>query len=283
MLHTVSVAGLTVTAATKKEILGEVSRRLEQGETTRIVTPYSEFLFAALKSKAIMTMLNSADISLPDGVGMVWAATYLDVPLHSKNIFVRYMRATWQMMYTGASILLRPKSLYKIIPEKIVGADFFINLVDLAAKQNLSLYLLGGYGDVALQTSKKLRKRHPQLRIAGFSNKESTDPSIITDIQAANPDLLFVAFNPIGQDAWIAKHLHELSSVKLAIGLGGTFDYVSGNKAEPPQFLRIIGLEWLFRLITQPKRYRRIYNATIGLILLLIQYKVEHMDETRMS
>lgn len=279
MLHTVSVAGLTVTAATKKQILVYISERLEQNKPTRIVTPYSEFLFAALRDRAVMDMLNSADISLADGVGMVWAATYLNVPLRSKNTFTRYLGATWQMMYTGARILLQPKSLYTIIPEKIAGADFFINLVDLAAQKNLSLYLLGGYGDVALQTSKKLRKRHPQLRIAGFSNKDSTDPTIVADIQEANPDLLFVAFNPIGQDTWIAKHLSELPSVKVAIGLGGTFDYVSGNKTQPPRFVRTIGLEWLFRLITQPKRYKRIYNATFGLVFLLIRYKVQHIQE----
>lgn len=276
MLKTVSVAGLRITAATKKEVLEEIRTRIEQGKQTRAITPYSEFLFAALNDRAVMNMLNSADISLADGVGMLWAATYLQVPLRPKNTLLRYCQATWQMIHTGARILLQPKSIYKTIPEKIVGADFFINLVDLAAEKNLSLYLLGGHGDVALQTSKKLRKRHPQLRVAGFSNKLSIDPSIIQDIQTANPDFLLVAFNPIGQDAWIAEHLKQLPSVKLAIGLGGTFDYVSGNKTQPPKLIRSIGLEWLFRLITQPKRYKRIYNATIGLILLLIQFKVKN-------
>lgn len=283
MLHSVSVAGLRVTAAPKKEVLKEIRTRVEQGETTRIITPYSEFLFAALKDASVMDMLNGADISIADGVGMLWAATYLHVPLRIKNIVLRYLYAIAQMVYTGARILLKPDSIYKTIPEKIVGADFFIDLVDLAADQNLSIYLLGGYGEVALQTGKKLRKRHPQLRIAGFSNKLSSDPSIIRDVVAASPDFLFVAFNPIGQDAWIAEHLHELPSVKLAIGLGGTFDYVSGHKTQPPKFIRSIGLEWLFRLITQPKRYKRIYNATFGLVTALIQYKVRHMDETYTS
>lgn len=274
MLPSTTIAGLKVTNATKAAVLQEIAARLEQGNQTRIITPYSEFLFAALRDPRIMSMLNGADIAIADGVGMLWAATYLHQPLSSTNRAARIIAALWQMVNTGAQILLRPQSIYNIIPEKIVGADFFWDLASLAASTQKKVYLLGGFGDVAGRTAEKLKSAYPEIIIAGTNNKRITDQSIIGDINQAAPDFLFVAFNPIAQDQWIAEHLPKLPSVKLAIGLGGTFDYVTGNKIQPPKFIRAIGLEWLFRLITQPGRYKRIYNATIGLIALLVKYKI---------
>lgn len=284
MLHTVSVAGLTITAASKNEILSEVSARLEQGTSTRIITPYSEFLFAALKNPGIMNMLNDADIAIADGVGMLWAATYLQRPLSATSWFFRMAQAVWLMMSTGAQILLNPSSIYKTIPEKIVGADFFWDLAGLAEKNNKSIFLLGGFGNTNEIVATKLRAQYPQLQIAGTSTANYPgDATLLEQIRNSRADFLFIAWGPIRQEQWAADHMLELPNIKLSIGLGATFDYVAGTRKAPPKFIRSIGLEWLFRLITQPKRYKRIYNATFGLITALIQYKVRHMDETHTS
>src|SRR6185295_7779858 len=100
---------------------------------------------------------------------------------------------------------------------------------------------------------RELLKRHPKLILVGVSGKGPEDPQVLREITEAKPDLLFVAYGPIRQDVWIAEHLPDLP-VSLAIGLGGTFDYIAGIRKAPPRFIRSTGLEWLYRLFTQPSR-----------------------------
>jgi N-acetylglucosaminyldiphosphoundecaprenol N-acetyl-beta-D-mannosaminyltransferase len=285
MLNTLSVAGLRITAASKTEVLTEIAQRLSEKERTIIVTPYSEFLYAALKKPEVMATLNKADIAIPDGVGIQWAATFLEMPIRTRGQAGRFLRACWQVILSGARILLAPDIIKIRIPEKIVGADFFWELAELAHKRELSLYLLGGFHDTNHIVADKLANTFPGIRIAGTSNKQWHDPTLATDVAAASPDFLFVALGPIRQEQWIMDNIEALPSIKLAIGLGATFDYVAGTKKAPPKFIRAIGLEWLFRLITQPYRFKRIYNATFGLIGELVKYKLhpeEAQPETRL-
>lgn len=280
MLQKINIAGLQVTRAIKSEVLAELTGRLDHGMQTSIVTPYSEFLHASIQQPKVRSMLNHADISIPDGVGMLWAETFLQLPLtKSKSKFLRMVHATWQMVSSGAQILLNPQSIYKTIPEKIVGADFFWDLVKLAEHRGDTIFLLGGYGKTTSTVAKILKNKYPKLAIAGLSNANYPGtPELLEDIKRTQSKYLFVAWGPIRQEQWILDNLKHLPDVKLAIGLGATFDYVAGTKKAPPKFIRQLGLEWLFRLVTQPYRYKRIYNATVGLIILLIQYKVSHVD-----
>lgn len=279
----VSIAGLNIINATKAEVLNEIGVRLEKGEQTLVVTPYSEFLYASLVSGDVLRLINSFHIAIADGVGILWASVFLRKPLTTKNIALRTFQCVWQVIVTGANILLQPHTLREVLPEKIVGADFVWDLSQLAEQKSYSVYILGGFGETPAQAAEILVKKFPQLRIAGTSNKQADDVTIVTDIMNAAPDFLFVALGPLKQEQWIVNNIEKLPSVKLAIGLGATFDYITGAKQVPPHWVRQIGLEWLFRLITQPYRYKRIYHATLGLILLLIQYKLGHVDETKSS
>lgn len=283
MLPSTSIAGLIVTKATKQQVLQELSERLARNLSTFIVTPYSEFLYASLKDPQIQKTLNSAHISISDGVGIQWASVFLHKPLTAKNKVLRTLQCIWQVIITGANILVRPTTLQEVLPEKIVGADFVWDLSELAAQKGYSVYILGGFGDTPAHARDILVKKFPQLRIAGISNKQADDPSILEDVSNAEPDFLFVALGPLKQEQWIVDNMHKFPSIKLGIGLGATFDYITGAKQAPPTWVRNIGLEWLFRLITQPYRYKRIYNATLGLIVLLIKYKLAHVDETKPS
>lgn len=283
MLEKIDIAGLQVTRGTKSEILTELEDRLNREVQTSIITPYSEFLYASLHTPTVRDMLNRADISIPDGVGMLWAETFLQRPLVKSNSkLLRALQATWQMVSTGAQILLNPKSIYKTIPEKIVGADFFWDLAKLAEQRGDSVFLLGGYGKTTSSVAKLLKNKYPKLAIAGLSNADYPGtPELLEDIKRTKSKFLFVAWGPIRQEQWILDNLKLLPNVKLAIGLGATFDYVAGTKKAPPRLVRQLGLEWLFRLITQPYRYKRIYNATIGLIVSLIKYKVNQANRDR--
>jgi exopolysaccharide biosynthesis WecB/TagA/CpsF family protein len=179
-----------------------------------------------------------------------------------------------------AAIIFYPKWIKSALPEKISGSDLVWDLSKMAADNNLTIYLLGGFGETARLTSEKLsatinrgRDLNKYLRIASWSNKNPDDKSVVDEINKTGTDLLFVAYGPLKQERWIAENLPKLN-VKFAVGLGGTFDYIAGKRQKPPKFVRKAGLEWLWRLITQPYRIKRIFNATFGLITCLWHYKV---------
>lgn len=275
MLQEVTIAGLRVTKERKSAVLQELTRRLDQNVPTTIITPYSEFLHRALVDREVMTMLNKATLSIPDGVGMLWAHTYLAKPLTLNSALLAYGQAILQMVSSGAQIILNPKSIYKTIPEKIVGADFFWDLVALAEQRGEGIYLLGGYGDTNKTVQRIVQTRYPKIHIAGASTDDYPGTSqLVQDIANSSAKFLFVAWGPIRQERWIIDTIPKMPNIKVAIGLGATFDYVAGTKKAPPKLIRKLGIEWLFRLFTQPYRYKRIYNATIGLICLLVQYKL---------
>lgn len=269
----VDVAGLRIDAITKSELLQQITNRIQARQKTFVVTPYSEFLYASLRDNELRSLFNSANFSIADGVGVLWANLFLSVSFTVKSFYGKILQAWWQVVWTGASILLNPKKIYMHIPEKIVGADLIWDLAALAEKNSFSVYLLGGWGDTTMQAKTQLIKRFPNLRIAGYSNKNHDDASIIDDINAVCPHMLFVALGPIRQEQWISENLSNLN-VTFAIGLGGTFDYIAGTKKQPPKFIRTSGLEWLYRLVTQPSRFMRIYQGFAGLILALVRYKV---------
>jgi|GEM_PF-209823 len=268
-----NVAGLNIDAITKSDFLSQILLRIKQAKKTWVITPYSEFLYHALRDKKLMETLNQADFSIADGIGIFWAKKYLSIPLTAKSFLGKILQAGWQIKYSLLAIFFWPRWIKSVLPEKIPGSDLIWDLAKLANDNNLSVYLLGGFGNTPELTEKKLISKFPNLKISGTSTKNSDDASINDDIKKASPDMLLVAYGPIKQERWIATNLPNLP-VKLVIGLGGTFDYLAGKVLPPPKIMRQIGIEWLWRLITQPKRVKRIWQATFGLILALLRYKV---------
>lgn len=272
-MNKVDIAGLKIDAISKTELLKQVWQRVSENKKTFITTPYSEFLYHILWSPKSLKNLNRADFAVADGIGILWAAKFFSLPLQAKNYWLKILQVAWQAAYTLPMILLMPKKIRQIIPEKIVGAELIWNLCEMAERQGLTVFLLGGQGEVPARAANKLRQKYPNLKIAGYSNKDPEDASVLSSIRALKPDLLFVAYGPIKQEKWIGEHLDELP-IKLAIGLGGTFDYLAGNKILPPLFIRNIGLEWLWRLFTQKERGARIWNATWRMVKMSMQYKL---------
>jgi len=141
------------------------------------------------------------------------------------------------------------------------------------AEQN---FLLGAKNGIAKLTEQKLKKIYPNLSIVGiFSGDadEKGDRIALSIINQAKPDLLFIAYGAPKQEKWIARNLEKLPTIKLAIGIGGAFDMVSGKIKRAPLWVRKISLEWLWRLAMEPRRINRIYNATIKFIWLVLTKK----------
>ena len=205
-MEKIDIAGLKINAITKQELLDSLSQRIQSNQKTWVTTVYSEFLYAGLKDPKIMELLNQADIAVPDGIGIFWAHRFLSIPLTAKNYWLKILQALWQVKYSLVAILFYPKYIHSTLSdgrekvrnsdfqnnednegrqklgEKIVGADLIWDIAKKAAAQNLSIYLLGGFGDTPELVAEKLAKDinlgrivYLSLNIAGYSNKNPND------------------------------------------------------------------------------------------------------------
>src|SRR3989338_6116766 len=256
----VDVLGVKIDALPKGEVLRQIAERLGRGEQTFIVTPYSESIVAAQRDAGFRAILNSADFTLPDGVGVLWAAHF--ARLEIKGLRFKRAEVLSQLIYSLISIIFNPKSIRDPIPEKISGAEFVWDLAGLAAKQNKSVYLLGGFGDTS-QGAGEGKKKNSSSPQGGGGGGEGGE--LIEIINSSGADFLFAALGPKRQEKWIYENRLKLAP-KVLIGLGGTFDYLAGKRPYRPQFWALRGLEWLWRLLTQPWRAGRVLKGVFGLI-----------------
>jgi N-acetylglucosaminyldiphosphoundecaprenol N-acetyl-beta-D-mannosaminyltransferase len=261
MLNKKNILGVDITDATKKEILEYIVKNLENfKEKLFLVTPNPEFLVLANKNIVFKNILSRADLALADGVGLMIAAKIMGKPLK----------------------------------ERFAGVDLVKSLCEAVAEKPITVGFLGGEEGIAEKTAECLRKKYPKLKV-GFVGEEwskdvntrqarvsddaplsdrgpvKSDPSrqgsfsvhaVGSPSSFATPndqraiDILFVAFGAPKQEFWINENLEKIP-VKVAIGVGGAFDYISGKIPRAPGFIRNIGLEWLFRLVVQPWRIKR--------------------------
>jgi exopolysaccharide biosynthesis WecB/TagA/CpsF family protein len=273
-MKALELAGLKIHPFWKGEFLELVLQAARAKKKLWVTTLYSEFLFAALKDKKVKQMLNKADVALLDGIGLVWAHRFLAAPLLSGSYFLKLVIAFGQALLKLFLLLKSSQTVDPVLKERLPGSVLIWDLAAVAERENLSIYLLGGFGDTPEKTATQLLKKFPRLNITGVSSKNPDQPEVIPEIKAVQPDFLFVAYGPFKQEVWIEKHLESLP-VKLVMGVGGSFDYISGERKKPFNWVRVVGLEWLWRLVTQPYRIKRIFNATIGFVFAMIIYKVQ--------
>lgn len=166
--------------------------------------------------------------------------------------------------------MLYPKYCQKVIPERVAGADLVWEIARLAEQKKCSIYLLGGKEGVAMGAAVKLLKKYPNLKIAGaetggqFNNQKpiTNNQKLIKRINGTRPDILLVAFGQVKQEKWLWHNLAKMPSVKVAMGVGGAFDFIIGHARRAPLRMRKSGLEWFWRVIFQPWRLGRIFTAT---------------------
>ncbi len=241
MLRATSILNVKITNETEKNILEYLFQRIRKGsEKTFIITPNPEMLTYAQKHLAYQDKLNSADIALPDGIGLFFAGGVLGEHLQ----------------------------------ERITGVDFLEKLCKESKSLPISMGFLGGKEGVAKRAAECLLKKYPWLDIVFVGeewNKDGFKVASSLQLEASkkidkhptnyqslttNIDMLFVAFGVPKQEEWIYENLPKIS-VKAAIGVGGAFDFISGSVIRAPFIVRLLGFEWLFRLIIQPWRFRR--------------------------
>lgn len=259
---TAKILGIRIDQVTQKQALEKVAGFLDSQKQNTIFTPNPEMLVDAQKDRYFQEVLNSGDLNTCDGTGLVFA------------------------------------SFGKL--KKIAGVDFMLDICSLAQEKNKSVYLLGsGDDDVVKRAAGELKKRFKDLKICGFNKglkiataeagprphggkrledckieyDETGNGDILYDIIMQAPDILFVGFGHGKQEKWIYENLAQMPSVKVAMGVGGGFDFLSGKVKRAPKFMRFLGLEWLWRLILEPWRVKRIFKATVIFLYYFICQK----------
>ncbi len=219
------ILGVPVDNVTQEEALARIETFIENGRPHQVVTVNPEFVMAAQSDAQFFQVLKEADLSLPDGVGLLWAARFLGTPLS----------------------------------ERLAGVDTVRRIASLAAERGYRLFLLGAAEGLAEETAMRLEEESPGLKVAG-TYAGSPDPKeeeeIVEMIRAARPHVLLVAYGAPQQDLWIHRHLGRLE-VPVAMGVGGSFDFISGRAKRAPGWMQRLGLEWFHRLLHEPWRWRR--------------------------
>lgn len=238
---TVTVLGMPVSAITYDAWLDQIEAWMhDPPEMTRhVCTINPEMVMIARRDPIFRQVLRRADVTVPDGVGLLWAARHLGQPL----------------------------------TERVTGSDGVPRIAERAAEAGWKLFLLGAADGVAARTAEILMARYPGLKIAGTyagSPKPEDEDAIVERVNASGADILFVAYGAPEQDKWIARNLPRLDAT-MAMGVGGSFDFIAGILPRAPLWMRNAGLEWLYRLYLQPRRIGRMLRLPRFALLVLLK------------
>ncbi|GFR39188.1 N-acetylmannosaminyltransferase [Insulibacter thermoxylanivorax] len=207
------------------ETANYMEHMIERKRPQQVVTINPIMIMEGLKNPDFRRVLEEADLNVPDGAGVVWAS----------------------------KVVKRP------VTERVAGIDLMLEMLARAERNRYRVFLLGADRDTIVLAVAKIRERYPNIEIVGYRNgyfQEEQDEEVIAQIREANPDLLFVGRSLYTQEPWIAKYKDKLQ-VPVMMGVGGSFDVIAGKLKRAPAVMQKMHLEWLYRLIQEPKRIGR--------------------------
>ncbi|MFA4818259.1 MAG: WecB/TagA/CpsF family glycosyltransferase [Patescibacteria group bacterium] len=232
------------------EIVEKIKAYIRSNQRTFVVTANPEILLRAHKNKQYHAIISRARLVCIDGAGVILASYLLGKPLKQG---------------------------------RVTGADLVEELAKQSEANDFTLYFVGYNDNVLQKATQNLKLKYPNCKIAGYAegpffNVNQTMPInnqdnnwLVNDIKAKKPDILLVGFGSPKQDYWLDYYL-PLLPCKVGIGVGGSFDYFAGAIKRAPKAWQSLGLEWLYRLVKQPVRLRRIFNAVVVFPLVVIFY-----------
>jgi N-acetylglucosaminyldiphosphoundecaprenol N-acetyl-beta-D-mannosaminyltransferase len=239
MTARIPVLGAPLDAVTPAEAVARL-RAMLAGETQHhVMTPNNEMLVYAARHPDFLALLNRTALNLPDSTGVAWA--------------MRRAGASDQQRVTGVDTVQR------LCAE--LGPDS-------------PVFFLGGRDNVSGRAAEELKRRNPNLAVAGAleaSPRDDDAAAIVSAVNASGAKLLLVAYGAPRQDEWIDRHLAKMPGVRVAMGIGGTFDFIAGRIKRAPNIFCTLGLEWLWRLLQEPSRFPRIFNAVVRFPLLVLR------------
>ncbi len=229
----INILGVNITKAGRQEVLEKIYGFLTHGRQHQIVTPNPEIILTATgHDEELFYILNKADLAVPDGVGLKLASWLL-----GKNLI------------------------------RITGADLLKDILAMAEEQSRRVAVFNWRSGLSSTRDilQALTVHYPKLQALVIDVERQTvmDEQILARAREFAPEIIFSTSGAPYQEKFIFHALPELKTVRLGMGVGGSFDFLSGRIKRAPQWLRRLGLEWLWRLIKQPKRWQRIFNAVI--------------------
>ncbi|MFA5197246.1 MAG: WecB/TagA/CpsF family glycosyltransferase [Patescibacteria group bacterium] len=242
----------------------------------------TEFLLRARGDKDFAATLDQFDYSIADGIGVLWAAKFLSRPVVSNKI-LRTVQVNWQWLYTSLSLVFYPKYVRNPIPERIPGVDCLYLMLESAIETDSPVYILGAEEKVLVTAIDNLQEKYPKLRIVGHHEGYNfSDKAVMDEINRSGAKLLVVALGSPKQEYWIKDNIEKLPSVRVAVGEGGSFDFIAGTFKRAPRWMQKIGLEWLWRLFMNKNkthsggRARRIWNAVPVFMYAIVKSKINN-------
>lgn len=223
-MEKVDILGIPFVNTTQSQFVQKLDEHLANQDKVFVVTANPEIVMMANENQQYKTIIDQATYITADGIGVVKAAQLLNRP----------------------------------IPERVTGYDTMINLLQLAEQKHYGIYLLGGQQETLEKAVTNIKASHPQIKIVGQHNGffDWNNNTILDEIKETQPDLIFVALGVPRQENWIAENLPSLQK-GVCIGVGGSFDVIAGTVERAPVAWQKANLEWLYRLIKQPSRWKR--------------------------
>lgn len=248
----IRILGVPVDMVDSKEAMKIFRGLMETPGCSQIVTPNSEIIINASKDAHLKELISNAALIIPDGIGLVYASKILGYPLS----------------------------------ERVTGIDFLEKIMAYLAETGQSIFFLGSkpaseeMDSVAAMAAAKIVKKYPKLKVVGTHHgyfKECDEADLVKMINESGADFLCVALGSPKQEEFVAKHLGTLK-VKASIGVGGSLDVWAGTLKRAPEFYQKHGLEWLYRFIQEPTRYKRMIALPVFMVKVLgskLKYKEE--------
>ncbi len=226
MAERLNILGVGIDCIDSEEALTQIENFIADGNPHQVVTANAEIIYQASRNEKMRNVINQAQMVTADGSGVVWASKQLGRPLR----------------------------------QRVTGIDLVNSICEQSARKGWKLYILGSAPGVAATAAVNIRQKFPGCNIVGthhgyFNAKE--EKQIVAELLQLQPDVLFVALGAPKQEYWIAEHMAQLQ-IPVSMGIGGSMDVLSGNVKRAPRWMQKMSLEWLYRLLIQPTRFKRV-------------------------
>jgi len=280
------ILGVKVNGTRERGLLRSVREAVVSGGKISLVTPNPEIILKAQKDKKLRSVINLANISIPDALGVVMADKFLHLPKSTSRLLAPFVYL-FQGLTVGFSAFINRRWLFSDM-KVIKGRELFEALIKMADENAWRVVLVGDRHNSAQKAVEVLAKKYQRVKIIALSGPNLTPEAkpqqnsdtkiqkdVVRNINKERPHLLFVGFGAPKQEKWMAKWLPKLA-VNFVMVVGKTFEWVSGDSRVAPEWVTTIGLEWLWRLFTGSTTLSRILNAFPFFPLKVYQYKLQN-------
>lgn len=270
---------------TKDQVVSNITANLRKSKKTKISKINTEFLYRTLNDKDFQKVINASDLNIVDGRGVLWAARYLTIPI-SDNILFRIVQSVYQMIYSLMLMVINPNYVKSPIPEAVPGVYALKMLMEIAVREGAGVFIFGSPEKVLKKSIKKLKQEFPALKISGYLNgydfQKDLSIDVVGEINKTDAKILIVALGSPRQEYWINENMYKLKNIVIAVGEGGTLDRIANPLQAAPNFINIVGLEWLWRLLFNKSRtgtrnrLQRFWNSVPSFIVQVVKWKVKN-------